>query len=628
MRNRIVPVVSKNNSSCAPQPSPSSLRVADYIAQKLADYGVRHVFLVTGGGAMHLNDAFGRCKEMSYIACHHEQACAIAAESYYRMTNRLAAVNVTTGPGGTNALTGVWGAWTDSIGLIVISGQVKFETTVRSTPLPLRQLGDQELDIVKVVSPITKYAVMVTDPQSVRYHLERALYLATHGRPGPVWLDIPMNVQSAMINPMSLKGYDPKEDAIVFETKDLRASCRRILDRLAMAERPVILNGAGVRLSGAHEDYLKLVDRLGIPVVTAWNAHDVIENDHPCYVGRPGTVGDRAGNFAVQNADFLLILGSRLNIRQISYNWNSFARAAYKVMVDVDSSELKKPTLKIDFPVHADLKETIQTLLDLDYVGPNARHAQYLDWCIQRKKKYPVVLPEYHEGKKGVNPYVFVNELFKLLPENEKIVTGDGTACVTTFQAAALKKGQRLYTNSGCASMGYDLPAAVGASFATNKGRVICLAGDGSVMMNLQELQTIATHKLPIKIFILNNRGYHSIRQTQQNFFADNIVGCGTESGLGFPDFEKLSLAFGFPFLRVQSHEGLSAKIKETIFGDDARICEIVLDLKQQFSPKLSSRKLPDGRMVSSPLEDMAPFLDRKEFLENMIINPMEEPLQ
>ncbi|MFI5362311.1 MAG: thiamine pyrophosphate-binding protein [Elusimicrobiota bacterium] len=600
------------------------IRVADYVAETLADHGIRHVFLVTGGGAMHLNDAIGRCKRLSYVACHHEQACAMAAESYYRLANRLAAVNVTTGPGGTNAITGVWGAWTDSMGMIVISGQVKFETTVRSSPLPLRQLGDQELDIVRVVSPITKYAQMVTDPRTIRYHLEKALYLATSGRPGPVWLDIPMNVQGAQADPGAMPGFDPAAEGFVKPATDVPAACRSVLEKLALAERPVILAGSGVRLSGAEEDFLKLVAKLGVPVATAFNAHDLLWDDHPQYVGRPGGVGDRAGNFAVQNSDFLLILGCRLNIRQIGYDWRSFARAAYKIMVDIDDAELRKPTLAIDMPVHADLGDVIRELLRGDYAGPTAAQRRYLEWCRQRRARYPVVLPSYHEAKDCVNPYCFMEELFQELPEGERIVTGDGTACVTAFQAAKLKKGQRLYSNSGCASMGYDLPAAVGASVATDKGRVICLAGDGSIQMNLQELQTIVTHRLPIKIFVLNNRGYHSIRQTQQNFFPDNIVGCGTESGLGFPDFEKLARAYGIPYRRAGAHAELREAIRRTISEEGPGMCEVALDLTQQFAPKPASRRLPDGRMVSSPLEDQAPFLDRGEFRENMIIPPLE----
>ena len=573
---------------------------------------------------MHLNDAFGRCKRMEYVACHHEQACAMAAESYCRMTNRLATVNVTSGPGGTNAITGVWGAWTDSIGMIVISGQAKFETTVRSTALPLRQLGDQELDIVKLVSPITKYAVMVTDSQSIRYHLERALYLATHGRPGPVWLDVPMNVQGAIIDTGGLPGYDPKEDELRYATTDLAGACRRILARLRQAKRPVILAGSGVRLSGSHACFLKLIERLGVPVATAWNAHDLLWDEHPLYAGRPGTVGDRAGNFAVQNSDFLLVLGCRLNIRQISYNWASFAREAFKAMIDADEAEIKKPTVKIDLPVHADLRDALPLLLTLAPAQPVPEHRSYLEWCQARRRKYPVVLPEYWDGCRDVNPYCFMAALFRELPEGEPVVTGDGTACVAAFQAAYLRPGQRLYTNSGCAAMGYDLPAAVGACLALGRRRLVCITGDGSLQLNVQELATVVTQKLPVKIFVLNNRGYHSIRQTQQAYFPDNLVGCGVESGLAFPDLQKLAAAYGIPYGRIADHAGLTEGIRRALGGAGSHLCEVVLDLKQEFAPKLASRKLPDGRMVSPPLEDMHPFLDRAEFMENMLIRPWE----
>ncbi len=600
------------------------MRVADYIAQTLVEHGIHDVFLLTGGGAMHLNDAFGRCPGLSYTCCHHEQACAMAAESYYRLTNRLAALNVTTGPGGTNAITGVYGAWTDSIGMIVISGQVKWETVVRSTDLPLRQLGDQEIDIVKLVEPITKYAVMVTEPQSIRYHLERALHLAQSGRPGPCWLDIPMNVQGAKIDPTSLPGYDPKEDAINYTTTNLAATCEQVINRLKTAERPVIYAGSGIRLGRAYEDFLRLVNTWKIPVVTAWNAHDLIWNDHPYYIGRPGTVGDRPGNFAVQNADFLLVLGCRLNIRQVSYNWENFAREAYKIIVDIDESELKKPTLKPDLPVHADVADFLAHLLQ-HQVEPTQHHQQWLDWCLLRKEKYPTVLPEYWLTQGAVNPYCFAQTLFKELPPGEIVVTGDGTACVTTFQAASIKEGQRLYTNSGCASMGYDLPAAIGACIASGKRRVICIAGDGSIQLNLQELQTLVGYQLPIKIFVLNNQGYHSIRQTQQNFFADNIVGCGPESGVTFPSFEKLAAAYGIPYRLCREHATMREAIQETIEGEGSQICEVFLDLNQPFAPKLSSRRLDDGRMVSSPLEDLSPFLDRDEFMSNMIVAPMTE---
>jgi len=599
--------------------APTKVRVADYIASFLAGHGVRDVFLVTGGGAMHLNDAFGREPGLRYFACHHEQACAIAAESYSRASGRLAAVNVTTGPGGTNAITGVWGAWVDSIPMFVVSGQVKFETVVRSTELPLRQLGDQEIDIVRVVSSMTKYAVMVTDASTIRYHLERALHLATHGRPGPVWLDIPMNIQGALVDPDTLSGYDAVEDRAAFETTDLDAVAADLLRRLRTAERPVLLVGTGVRASGTHEAFLRAVERLGIPVAVSFNALDALWADHPHFIGRQGTIGDRAGNFAVQNADLLLVLGCRLNIRQISYGWQNFARHAFKVMVDVDAAELRKPTLSIDLPVHADLRAFFPALDRALDAGGAGDHASWLAWCQERARRYPVVLPEYWKVVGSVNPYCFMEVLFRELPEGEVVVSGDGTASVTSFQAARLKKGQRLYHNSGSAPMGFDLPAAIGAAVATG-GRVVCLAGDGSIQMNLQELQTIVTHRLPIKIFVLNNRGYHSIRQTQHNYFPDNIVGCGTESGLGFPDFGKLAWAYGIPFRRVDSHDALDAAVRETLDGEGPQMCEVFLDLEQVFAPKLSSRRLPDGRMISSPLEDLAPFLSRDELRENMLV--------
>ncbi len=604
------------------------IRVADYVAQTLAKHGIRHVFLVTGGGAMHLNDAIGRCKELTYIANHHEQACAMAAQGYFRATGRLAAVNVTTGPGGTNAITGVYGAWVDSLGMIVISGQVKWETLVRSTELPLRQLGDQEVDIVKLVAPITKYAHLLKEPESVRYHLEKALHLARTGRPGPVWIDIPINVQSTLIDPDQLEGYTPLpgDDPAAagrLTGAALKNAAAEVLERIKKAERPVIMPGSGVRIAGAFAKFNAIIERLGVPCVTAFNAHDLLPADHPLYAGRPGTVGDRAGNFAVQNSDFVLVLGCRLNIRQISYNWQSFARAAFKAMVDVDGAELKKPTLAIDLPIHADLNDFFDAVFAEQWDGPTAAHKKYVAWCKARVEKYPVVRPEYWNAKDKVNPYCFVHTLFEHLPQDEVVVTGDGTACVVTFQAARLKRGQRLFSDSGSAPMGYDLPGSIGAAVGAGR-RVVCMAGDGSIQMNVQELQTIVTHELPVKIFVMNNQGYHSIRQTQQSYFPDNVVGCGTESGLGFPSFDKLAAAYGLPYTHIGDHSQMDAGIEQTLAGPGPALCEVFLDLAQAFAPKLSSRKLPDGRMISSALEDLAPFLDREELAENMLIPMLE----
>jgi acetolactate synthase-1/2/3 large subunit len=602
------------------------MRVADYIADFFAKQGIRHVFMVTGGGAMHLNDAFGRCRDLEVICCHHEQACAMAAESYARLSGKIAVLNVTTGPGGINALNGVFGAWVDSIPMIVVSGQVKRETCMAFYDLPeLRQLGDQEADIIGMVKGITKYAVLVREPESIRHHLEKALALASQGRPGPCWIDVPVDVQAAQIDPAQLEGYTAPSVQSQSTGPTLRDKCAEIRDRAAAAERPVIMVGAGIRISGARDRLLAFLKHWHVPVVTGWNAHDAIWNEHPQYAGRPGSIGDRAGNFAVQNSDFLLVLGSRLNVRQVSYNFRSFARAAYTVMVDVDAAELAKPTLSIDLPVNADVRDVIDNLLALPPLEPTADRSAWVERGRNWVARYPAVLPEYWKRTGAVNPYCFAAALFRELADDDIVVTGDGTACVTTFQAAHIRPDQRLYTNSGCASMGYDLPGAIGASIAADRRRVICLAGDGSIQMNLQEIQTIVTQRLPVKIFVLYNKGYHSIRQTQQNFFPDNIVGCGEESGLGFPDFEKLAAVYALPFNRVSEHEALSQVIRETLDRPGAAMCEVVLDLDQQFAPKLASRKLPDGRIVSPPLEDLSPFLPREELAANMLIPTGEE---
>ncbi len=602
------------------------MKLSNWVAEFLASHGVRHAFMVTGGGAMHLNHSIGAHKDIECVFNHHEQACAIGAEAYYRLTNRLPVVNVTSGPGGTNAITGVYGAFVDSIGMLVLSGQVKIETTVRYTGLPLRQYGDQELDIEELVRPITKYVHMVTDPKTIRYHLEKAIYLATSGRPGPCWLDIPLDVQAAQIEPDELQGFDPAELDEPWTRTDLHKAAADILEKLTQAERPVVFAGGGVRLSGQHEAFIRLVDKLGIPVVTGWNAHDVIWNDHPLYTGRPGTVGDRAGNFTVQNADVLLVLGSRLNIRQVSYNWKTFARAAYKIWVDIDKNELKKPTVTPDMPILASLTDLLPLLADTasaSYAGPTKAQQDWLAWCKERQRRFPIVKPEYWNNQ-PVNPYCFMEKLFEQLDEGEIVVTGNGSACVTSFQAAYLKPGQRLWTNSGCATMGYDLPAAIGANKGSGGQRIVCLAGDGSIMMNLQELQTIVGGNLPVKIFILNNNGYVSIFQTHRNFFGVEVGG-GPKSGVSFPNFEPVMKAFGFPFVRASRHDDLEGAIRQTLEINEPAVCEVMIDENQVFAPKLGAKQHPDGRITSPALEDLSPFLSREELKENMIIELIED---
>jgi acetolactate synthase-1/2/3 large subunit len=600
------------------------MKLSDYVAQKVVEHGVRHVFMVTGGGAMHLNHSLGTHKQLECIFNHHEQACAIGAEAYYRLTNRLPIVNVTSGPGGTNAITGVYGAFVDSIGMLVLSGQVKWETTVRSTGLPLRQYGDQELDIEELVRPVTKYCFMVTDAQTIRYHLEKAIYLASAGRPGPCWLDIPLNVQGAQIDPESLPGFDPSELDEPWKHTDLHAASVAILEKVASAKRPVVFAGGGVRLSGQHAAFIRLVEKLGIPVVTGWNAHDVIWDAHPNYAGRPGTVGDRAGNFAVQNSDLLLILGSRLNIRQVSYNWKTFAREAYKIWVDIDENELKKPTVNPDLPILASLADFLPVLVYQTYTGPTQDHKVWLEWCKERQRRFPVVLPEYWNNER-VNPYCFMKALFDQLKEDQIVVTANGSACVVSFQAAELKLGQRLWTNSGCAAMGYDLPGAIGACKASGDKPIVCLAGDGSIMMNLQELQTIVGNQLPIKIFILNNSGYVSIFHTHRNFFGGVEVGGGPKSGVTFPDFGRLSEAFGLPYRRCYNHQEMTQAIADTLDVAGPAVCEIMLDENVSFTPKLGAKQWPDGRITSPALEDLSPFLSREELKENMLISLIQD---
>lgn len=599
------------------------IKLADFVARFLADHGIRNVFLVTGGGAMHLNDAIGREPRLHYICNHHEQACAMAAEGYARISGRLGVINVTTGPGGINAMNGVFGAWTDSIPMLVLSGQVKRETCLANYQLPgLRQLGDQEADIISMVKGITKYAIVVTEPASIRYHLEKALFLAISGRPGPCWLDIPIDVQASQIDENTLKQYDPAEDTLHWDMGLISAQCAEVLDRLKNSPRPAILAGSGIRAGHALDLFESVTRKLGIPVTTAWT-HDLIASDDPLYCGRPGTIGTRAGNFTVQNTETLLVLGSRLNIRQVSYNWQFFARNAYKIQVDVDSAELNKPTVQPDLGIHCDLRVFLKELnRQIDIQGSDSsRHAAWLAWCKERVAKYPVVLPRHRNWNGKINPYHFLEVLFQRLADDDIVVVGNGAATVMTFQAASLKRGQRLFGNSGSASMGFDLPAAIGAAFADVGRRVICLAGDGSFMLNLQELQTVAHHKLPLKIFILNNDGYLSIRTSQSNFFG-RMVGESPKSGVSFPDMVKLAQAFDVPGLRIDQ-PNFTAAIDQGLNHPGPILCDVILDPQQTFEPKLSSKQLADGRMVSAPLEDMFPFLDREELLQNLLVSPI-----
>jgi acetolactate synthase-1/2/3 large subunit len=600
------------------------IRISEYIANTLADFGVRHVFMLTGGGSMFLNYAIGRHPEIKTIFNQHEQACAMAAEGYARITNMPGVINVTTGPGGINALNGVFGAWTDSIPMLVLSGQVKRETYIRTYDLPdLRQLGDQEADIISMVRGITKYSITVTDPKTIRYHLEKAWYLARSGRPGPCWLDIPIDVQSSQVDETTLEGFEPASE-IKLDSAGLRESVAKTLERLTNAQRPVILAGTGVRLAGAVVIFNEVVHKLGIPVTTGWT-HDLIASDDPVFCGRPGTIGTRPGNFAVQNSDVLLILGSRLNIRQTGYTFKSFARAAYKIWVDIDAAELHRPTIQPDLPIISDAKEfLLEAKRQLENrTWDSAKHASWLAWCKERQARYPAVLPKYRIFNGKINPYHFMEVLFEQLKSDDAVVTGNATACIVSFQTAKLKLGQRLFSNSGSASMGYDLPAAIGAAVARNGKRVVCLAGDGSLQLNVQELQTLVENNLPVKLFVLNNNGYLSIRTSQKGFFG-STVGESPASGVSFPNFKKLANAYGLAFLRLNGQD-FTSSLQKALDSVGPILCEVILDPGQGLEPRQSSRQLPDGRIVSAPLEDMYPFLEREELLGNLLIPPWEE---
>lgn len=594
------------------------IKVSDYIAKRLKEvYGVKDVFLVSGGGAMHLNDAMGRY--LNYICNHHEQASAIAAEGYARLNQELAVVNVTTGPGGINALNGVFGQWTDSVPVLYISGQVKHETTIDSCRnLGLRQFGDQEVDIVNVVRPLVKYVEMVRDAKDVKAILDKAIKIATTGRFGPVWIDIPMDIQGAYIEENELREYDTSVDNISFENYDKQVIL--LLELLENAKSPILVAGHGIRLSGSQEIFLKLVNKLNIPVVTTMNGFDVIEEHDNCYIGRIGTLGQRAGNFALQNSDLVICLGTRNNIRQISYNWENYANKAKIVSVDIDKSELLKPSIKLEQAIHADLKNFLPSLIAKIEDGKNLPNfTKWLNWCLFRKQKYhPTKDVNYLTNNEYINPYLFTMKLSEAMQENDVLVGGNGTAFICPFQAATVKNGQRYIWNSGDASMGYDLPAAIGACFANDRKNIICLSGEGSLMMNLQELQTIKHYNLPIKLFILNNDGYISIQQTQRNFFPDNIVACTQDSGVTFPDFLPLAQVFGFKTVKIDSADNLVEQIKVVLDHSGPIVCEVMLDRNYSFIPKATAQRLPDGKLVSKSLDDMFPFLDQEEVLDNV----------
>lgn len=645
------------------------IKVSNYIAGKLVEAGINQVFTVTGGGAMHLNDALGHQEGLHCLYQHHEQACAIAAEAYARIHNKIGALCVTTGPGGTNAITGVVGGWLDSIPMLVLSGQVRYDTTARWSGVGIRAMGDQEFDIVKSIDCMTKYSEMVIDPLRIRYCLEKAIYLSYSGRPGPTWLDIPLDVQGAYVDTDDLVGFDaadyeaggtgwaepspahaiPEDYAGKGEHRQVlpkpvsKELAREIIEKIRNAKRPVLYAGNGIRIAGAFDAFMEVADRLGIPAVVGWNANDCMYDDCPWYVGRPGNMGDRPGNLAVQNSDLVFSVGSRLSIRQVGYNYKTWAREAYVIMNDVDPEELKKPSVHVDMPVHADAKDLMETMAavlreeyDKKPVFDGGEGLPGMTWsetCRMYREKYPTIRKEQlkPDPTREANVYAVVEALSSRLSEDQITVVGNGSACVVGGHAYIMKKGQRFLSNSAIASMGYDLPAAIGACMAAHDPEfegdgysqhdIILLTGEGSIQMNLQELQTIIHHKMPVKIFLINNGGYHSIRQTQRNFFGEPLVGIGVDShDLSFPDMAKLAPAYGYPYVAAYHNEELADAVEKTLAMEGPAICELFVTTDQNFEPKSSAKRLPDGTLVSPPLEDLSPFLPDEEMDKLMII--------
>ncbi len=618
------------------------IKLSDFVADFLVKNKITDGFTVVGGGAMHLNDSFGHKDGLNILYCHHEQACSIAAEAYARLNNKPALVNVTTGPGGINALNGVASAYLDSLPMFVVSGQVRYDTTIvyakRNDDATLRSLGDQEFNIVDTVKTMTKYAVMIDNPDDIKYHFERAYYLSTHGRMGPVWIDIPVDFQAAIIETDNLKSYigtkENKDDIVENEVCDFDdKKINEVLEFLKNAKRPIIYAGYGIRLSGGYDVFKRAVEKLGIPVVTYWNAIDLMETEDRLYVGRGGNMGDRAGNFAVENADLILAIGTRLSIRQVGYNYKEWAKKAKVIMVDIDKEEFKKHTIHVDLAIHSDAKlflEAIEKLLD--NVGANTcepgncrgefYEPNWINICKTWKEKYKVVGPDkYNKKKDFVNVYAFIDYLSKSLPDNSLTAVSNGACCVVGSQSFYIKKGTRFHNNSAMASMGYGLPASIGACISNDKRETYCLEGDGSIMMNLQELQTIVTNKLPIKIFLINNEGYHSIRITQNNLFKDHTkVGIGEESNdLSFPSFEKIAMAFGIKYLKAHDDDEMKKVVDNAIKESGPLFVEIFTDKEQVWEPKSSAKRLPDGTLVSPPLYDMEPFLPEDELKQNIL---------
>ena len=604
------------------------MNCSDYLSKQLVKNGISQVFSVTGGGSMFLNQALDNNKKIKVNYFHHEQSAAIAAEGYWKASKKIAALVVTTGPGGVNALTGTYGSFVDSIPVLIISGQVRTSTNLRLQKLPLRQLGDQELNTISVVKNFTKYCAMPKNFQEFKIICNKAFKIVKEQKFAPVWIDIPIDIQSETVvrkNQQNIKSLDEVYNPnFIYNNKldskkVINKKTKLLIDKLKKSKKPLILMGTGARSSETYNKIIKIANSLSIPICSGWNAHDLIPYNNRSYAGKPGTVGDRPGNFAVYNCDLLLILGCRLNIRQISYNWSSFAPNAYKIMVDIDKAELFKKTLKNNINIHADLASFIKVFNILSKKIPtNTYHHKFLGFCKKVLRRYPEPIKSNTNNKSLINPYKFFEIFFKKLKKNDIVILGNGSACVMGFQSYKAKSNQIVFTNSGCAAMGYDLPAAIGASISRKK-IVYCITGDGSIMLNLQELSLISFKRIPIKLFILNNGGYHSIIQTQKNFFRNKTFGTSNTDGLGFPNFRKIANSFEIKYSAIKKPIDLKKNsFFNNIKSNEPVIFEIFIDKKQNFEPKLISWKDKNGNLHTPKLHEMSPLLSEKEFRLNI----------
>ncbi len=604
-------------------------KLSDYVIQFVADQGVKHVFLVTGGGAMHLNESLSRCPRIEPVCNSHEQASAIGAENYGKATNRLGVALVTTGPGGTNAITGLAGAWLDSTPTLFISGQVKRPDRMFDAdgkPLGMRQLGVQEVDIVSIVKPLTKYAVTVLDPQSIRFHLEKAVHQATTGRPGPVWIDIPLDVQASPIEVENLPGFDGSGLGSATADADLSTRVANIIERLNHAERPLLFAGNGIRLARAEQEFAELVRFLKIPLVATWCAADLISSDDLLYVGRPGSVAARGANFALQNCDFLLAMGVRLDFAITGYAPDKLSRGAHKVTVDIDPAELRKLDPYVQDPVCSDAGAFLREFLRQRDSVQQKKRCAWEQRCADWKTRYSVVTDEHRKPEGRVSIYYLAEVIGRETEAGDRLVSGSSGSGIEIFLLACpTRTGQRIYHTAGLGSMGFGLPASIAVCLAGGIHRTVCVDGDGGFQFNIQELETVARMNLPIKFFILNNDGYASIRASQTNYFGQASIGCDAQTGLTVPDLSKIAGAYGIGTAVIEDQRNLRRDVRRVLDMPGPVVCDVRVIPDEVRAPRLSSFQKPDGSFVSRPLEDLWPFLPREEFLANMIVEPLPE---